>query len=76
MGNVGKRVPTNIAIPLARDNFPGLVSNLASNTINRFKRKISEKGAVRAGKVFTLFISNKDINDTIKIIKPLENSNI
>ena len=76
LDNIGKRVPTNIAIPLDRDNCPGLVSNLASNTINRFERKISDKGAVRTRKVFTLFISNKDMDDTIKIIKPLENSDI
>ena len=40
---------TNIAVPLARDNLPGLVSNLTSNAINKFERKISEKGAFRAG---------------------------
>lgn len=42
--------------------FPGLVSNigsnLASNVINKFERRLSRKGAVRAGKEFTLFISN------------------
>ena len=31
------------------------------------------KEAVRVGKVFTLFISNDDMNDIIKVIKPLEN---
>ena len=35
-------------------------------------KKISEKGAVRAGKGFTLFISNGNVNYFIKIIKPLE----
>ena len=43
------------------------------------ERKISGKGAVRAGKGFTLFISNEDINDIIKIIKiikSLEDSNV
>ena len=34
LGNLGKRVQTNIAITLARDNLFGLVSNLASNAIN------------------------------------------
>ena len=34
LGNLGKKALTNIAIPLARDNLPGLVSNLTSNTIN------------------------------------------
>ena len=47
---------TNIIIPLARDNLPGLVSNLTSNAINKFELKISEKGAVRAGKRFRMKI--------------------
>ena len=72
LGNLGKKALANIAIPLARDNLPGLVSNLTSNAINKFERKISEKGAVRVGKRFTLFISDKDMNDIIKIIKALE----
>ena len=58
---------SNITIPLARDNLPGLVSNLTSSAINKFDRKISGKGAARAGKGFTLFISNKDMNDIINI---------
>ena len=47
---------TNIAISLARDNLPGLVSNSTSNAINKFERKTRGKGAVRAAKEFTLFI--------------------
>ena len=47
---------TNIAIPLAKDNLTGLVSNLTSNARNTFERKISGKGALTAGKEFTLFI--------------------
>ena len=35
-----------------------------------------EKRAVRAGKGFTLFISNEDLNDIINIIKPLEDSGV
>ena len=50
LGNLGKKALTNIAIPLARDNLPGFVSNLTSSTINKFERKISGKGTVRAGK--------------------------
>ena len=53
LGNLGKKVITNLAIPLARDDLPGLVSNLASNEINKFERKIGGKGAARAGKGFT-----------------------
>ena len=29
----------DLAIPLARDNLPELVSNLASNAINKFEKK-------------------------------------
>ena len=59
-----------------RDNLLGIVSNLTSNTINKFERKISAKRPVRTGKGFTLFISNEDMNDTIKYIKSLEDLDI
>ena len=52
--------------------LPGLVSNLTSNAISKFERKISGKGVVRSAKGFTLFILNEDMNDVIKIIKSLE----
>ena len=74
LSNLGKKTLINIPIPLTRDNLPGGESNLSSNAINQFKRKISGKGAVRAGKRFTLFILNEDIDDIIKIIKSLEDS--
>ena len=54
--NLGKKVIPDLAILLARDNVPGLVSNLASNKMNKFQRKRSGKGAVRARKnLFCLF---------------------
>ena len=59
---------TNLGISLARDNLPGLVSNLASNPINKFERKKSVKEDMN--------ISNDDMNDIIKIIKSLEDSNV
>ena len=52
------------------------VSNLASNAINEFERKISGKGAAKAEKGFNLFISNEDMNYIIKIIKSLEDSDM
>ena len=36
LGNLGKEALTYFAIPLARDNLPGLVSNIDSNAINKF----------------------------------------
>ena len=38
LGLIAKKTLTNIAIPLARDNLPGLVSNLTSNAMNKFER--------------------------------------
>ena len=38
-----KKALINVAIPLARDNLHGLVSNLTSNPIKKFERKIREK---------------------------------
>ena len=38
------------------------------------KKEKSRKGALRTGKRFTLFISNQDMNDIIKIIKSLQDS--
>ena len=72
---LGKKALTNIAIPLARDNWPWLLSNLTLNAINRFERK-SGRGATRAGKGLTLFISNKDMNEIIKITKSLVDPNV
>ena len=65
----GKKVLTNVVIPLARDKLPGLSSNVTSNEINKFGRK-------RIEKEFTLLISNEDVNEIIKIIKSLEDSTV
>ena len=43
LGNLGKKALINIAIPLARDNLPGLVSNLTSNAINKWKRSYQSR---------------------------------
>ena len=44
--------------------------------IEKFDRKVSRKAGVWAEKRFTSFISNKDNNDIIKIIKSLEDSGV
>ena len=66
----------NIAVPSAWHNLPELVSNLTSNAINKFGIKLSEKGAVKVGKGFNLFILNEDTNNITKIIKTLEDSGV
>ena len=52
-----------------------MLSNLTLNAINRFERK-SGRGAIRAGKGLTLFISNEDMNEIIKITKSLVDPNV
>ena len=63
---------------LVRDNLHGLVSNFPSNAINKFEKNIYiwGKGAVGRRKGFTLFTSNEDMNNIIKIIKSLEDSGV
>ena len=41
--HLGKKTLTNIAILLARDNLPGLVSNLSSNAINKLEKKVKKE---------------------------------
>ena len=72
LDNLGKKAPANFAIPWARENLRGLVSNLTANAIKSLEKKISGKGVVGTGKGFTLFIFNEDTNDIIEIIKSLE----
>ena len=43
LSNSNKKALTNVAIPLAKDQFAGLLSNSTSNVINKFERKISRK---------------------------------
>ena len=83
LGKLGKKVVTHIAISFAKNNFSGLLRNialnLALNAMNEFERRVSRKGVVKAGKGFTLFISNEDNEDmdnVIKIVKSLEDSGI
>ena len=76
MRYLGKKALTNIDTRLSKYNLPGLVSNLTSSAINKLDRKINGKGFVKAGKGFTLFISNEDMNNIKQIIKSLENSGV
>ena len=41
---------------MAKDVLPKLATKATSSVLDKFERKISGKGAVRAGKGFTLFI--------------------
>ena len=57
-GNIGKQLCkkaiTNLAIPLATDYLPGLVSNLASKEIDKFERKAKVKRSWQSRKTIYL----------------------
>ena len=55
LGNQDAEVVTDYAISLARDNSPGLVSNLAANTINQFEKKKNmwERSCERMKKIYS-----------------------
>ena len=68
MGNV-------LAVPLAKDILSILGTKATLSVLDKFERNISGQGAVRSGKGFTLFISNKDMYD-IKIVESPEKSDL
>ena len=49
----------DLATALARDNVPELVSNLDSNAINKFERKISAKGVVSMKRIYFIYLEWK-----------------
>ena len=59
LGNLAKKTLTNIAITLAKNNLPGLVSNSTSNAINKFERKVSRKEAVKEVSGFSYLFQMK-----------------
>ena len=52
IGILGKEALINLAVPLAKDILPKLVTKAFSSILDKFERKISGRGAVRAGKWF------------------------
>ena len=65
MLNLGKKAVLDLTIPFVKNHLPekasSFITKATSNAIIHFERKISGQGAVRAGKGFSLLISNKDI---------------
>ena len=56
--------------------LPKLVTKTTLSVLDKFERKISGQGAVRAGKGYNLFNSNEDMDDIIKIIMLLKDSSL
>ena len=73
-GNLGRKVLLDFGVPLTKDVLPKLATKATSSAIVKLERKISRKDVVRASEWFTLFISNEDMDDIIKIVDSLEKS--
>ena len=77
MSNLVRKVLTDVFALLVGYVLPHLAYNATTSSIlGKFERRISGQGAVRAGKRFTLFISNEDMDDIIKTVESLENSGL
>ena len=61
---------------MAKDVLAKFATKATSSELDKFKREISGRGVVRAGKWLNLFISNKDVDDIIKIAELLEKSGL
>ena len=72
-GKLEQKVLLDIAISLAKDGLPKLAFRAALSVIDNIKRKISEEGAIRAGKRSCLVYLNEVMDDITRIIESLEN---
>ena len=61
---------------MVEDELPKVTTKATLSILDKLDRKISRKGVESAGKGFTLFISNKGMDEIIKNIKSLEDSDL
>ena len=76
IGKLGKEILTKYAVPLAQNVLPQLAANATSSVIDKLEKKRRGQGVIRAGKRFTLFILNEDMDDILRIVESLENSGL
>ena len=55
LDNLDKKALINVAIPLARDDLPELLSNLASNEINNSEKKVEKEPSEQEKDLLCLF---------------------
>ena len=63
LGNLVKKVLADLTVPLVQIVLSKLATNATWYVLDKCERKINGKRDVVAGKEFTLFISNEDMND-------------
>ena len=70
--NLRKKALIERDVPLDKDFLSKLATKAFSFVLDKFGIKITGQWPLRAGKVFTFLISNKDMDDIIKTVKSLE----
>ena len=60
LGNLGKKTLANVAIPLARDSLPVLVSNLASIAINKFEKNKFKRSSQNKIRIYFIYFKCRD----------------
>ena len=76
IGKLGKKALLGFAIFLTKNVLLKLANKVTLSLLDKVKSTIKEQGVVRGGRRFTLFISNEDIDDFIKIVSSLEDSDL
>ena len=76
MSILGKKALLGLLVPFAKDVLPKLATKPTWSALDNFKKKINGARDVRAGKGFTSFISNEDMDDIFKIAESLEQSGL
>ena len=61
---------------MVEDELPKVTTKATLSILDKLDRKICRKGVGSAGKGFTLLISNKGMDEIIKNIKSLEDSDL
>ena len=64
---LGRRALLNFGAHLAKNILPQLATKEILSLIDKLEENVSSRGAVRTGKVFTLFISKEDMDDTLNL---------
>ena len=76
LGNLGEKSANKYCNSFSQRQFTWISKQFNFKCNNKFERKTSGKAAVRAGKGFTLFILNKNMNDVIKLTKSSEDPGV
>ena len=74
LGNLGKKVLLNLAVPFTKDDLPRLAIKTTLSVLVKFKRKNKWKMRCK-NRTFTLFFSNEDMDGNRRVIRKIRHIN-